>query len=118
MDATGPIDMRFLLFAVLAFPLAASAQLLPSRDPGQWRDAQNASGGGTAVNPPARDADASKALFDRLDRNRDGYLSAQELGSDDANAGNWVTIDRNRDGRIGRDEFTIVDPSRVATRRP
>jgi hypothetical protein len=110
--------MRLFLAAVLAFPLAAAAQLLPPRDPGQWRDAQNASGGGTAVKPPPRDADASRALFDRLDRNKDGYLSAQELSSDDANAGNWITIDRNNDGRISRDEFTIIDPSRVATQRP
>ena len=111
--------MKVLLAASLfLFSMSASAQLLQNSDPGQWRDAQNASGGGTAVTPPPRDVDASRALFDRLDRNKDGYLSAQELSSDDANSGNWVTIDRNRDGRIGRDEFTIVDPSRVATRRP
>jgi len=111
--------MRFVLAAtLLAFTATAAAQLLTPRDPGQWRDAQNASGGGTAVTPPPRDADASRALFDRLDRNKDGILSAQELDSDEARTGNWVTIDRNRDGRISRDEFTIVDPTRVATQRP
>jgi hypothetical protein len=102
--------MKLLLAAsLIAFSTAAAAQLLPPRDPGQWRDAQNASGGGTAVTPPARDADASRALFDRLDRNKDGHLSAQELATDDANSGNWITIDRNGDGRIGRNEFTIID---------
>lgn len=110
--------MKILVAAtLLACSVSAMAQMMPNRDPGQWRDAQNASGGGTAVTPPPRDADASRALFDRLDRNKDGYLSAQELATDDANSGNWVTIDRNRDGRIGRDEFTIVDPARVATQR-
>jgi len=111
--------MKLLLAAsLLAFSMSAGAQLLAPRDPGQWRDAQNASGGGTAVNPPPRDADASRALFDRLDKNKDGYLSADELSSDAASTQNWITIDRNRDGKISRDEFTIVDPSRVATQRP
>ena len=113
--------MKLLLTTSLfLFTATAAAQLMPPRDPGQWRDAQNASGGGTAaaVKPPPRDADKSNALFDRLDRNKDGYLSAGELASDDANSGNWITIDRNGDGRIGRDEFTIVDPTGVTTRRP
>jgi hypothetical protein len=110
----------FLTAGLLVFAASAYGQLLAPRDPGQWRDAQNASGGGTAaaVRPPARDAEKSNALFDRLDRNKDGYLSAGELASDDANSGNWITIDRNGDGRIGRDEFTIVDPTGIATRRP
>jgi hypothetical protein len=92
--------MRLLLAAgLLAVATGAAAQFLEPRDRGQWRDAQK-----------------SNALFDRLDRNKDGALSAEELASDTANAGNWITIDRNGDGRIGRDEFTIVDPSRVVAK--
>jgi hypothetical protein len=48
------------------------------------------------------------ALFERLDRNKDGYLSREELAADEAKAGNWIAIDRDRDGRISRAEFNTV----------
>ena len=51
---------------------------------------------------------APRSLFDRLDRNRDGYLSSAELASDEARQANWIAVDRNRDGRIGRGEFGLV----------
>jgi hypothetical protein len=51
---------------------------------------------------------ASVSLFDRLDRNKDGYLSREELASDEANSRNWIAIDRDRDGRISRAEFNLV----------
>jgi hypothetical protein len=44
-------------------------------------------------------------LFERLDRNKDGTLSADELAAPEAKSTNWIAIDRNRDGRISRDEF-------------
>ena len=48
------------------------------------------------------------SLFDRLDRNKDGYLSKEELSVPEANNGNWIAVDRNRDGRISRSEFSPV----------
>jgi hypothetical protein len=62
---------------------------------------------------PASDAAAgatapAASLFDRLDRNRDGYLSRAELESDEARNRNWIAVDRDRDGRISRPEFGLV----------
>src|SRR5688572_20435594 len=48
------------------------------------------------------------SLFDRLDRNKDGYLSRDELASEEARRRNWIAVDRNRDGRIGRTEFNLI----------
>ena len=50
----------------------------------------------------------SQSLFDRLDKNKDGYLTADELSVEEANNRNWIAIDRNRDGRISRSEFGLV----------
>lgn len=58
------------------------------------------------------DPSASAAsLFERLDRNKDGYLSPEELASDEARSRNWIAVDRDRDGRIGRSEFNLVTAS-------
>ena len=55
------------------------------------------------------------SLFDRLDRNRDGYLSSEELGSEEAKRRNWIAVDRDRDGRISRAEFGLVSVPQEAT---
>jgi hypothetical protein len=48
------------------------------------------------------------SLFERLDRDQDGYLSPEELSADEANSRNWIAVDRDRDGRISRAEFGLV----------
>ena len=74
---------------------------------------ESASGGASAPRPSfRRDATASQALFDRLDKNRDGYLTGTELTSQEALASSWLGVDRNSDGRISRDEFTQIDAVR------
>jgi EF hand len=83
--------------------LAAALLLCPSGSPAGAEP--NATSGASA---PAR------PLFDRLDRNRDGYLSSAELASDEARQANWIAVDRDRDGRIGRGEFGLVDTAKAA----
>ena len=53
-------------------------------------------------------AEPEASLFDRLDRNKDGFLSKEELAAPAAQNGNWLAIDRDRDGRISRSEFNTV----------
>jgi EF hand len=82
--------------------LAAALLLCPGGSPAGAEP--NAASGASA---PAR------SLFDRLDRNRDGYLSSAELASDEARQTNWIAVDRNRDGRIGRGEFGLVGTAKA-----
>ena len=62
--------------------------------------------------PWGADAESADALFDRLDRNKDGYLTQDELGADEAKRGNWIAIDRDGDGRISRAEFGMITAER------
>lgn len=90
-----------LLFAASAF---AQEKLAVSTS-------DSASGGATAAQPSlTRDATPSRALFDRLDRNKDGYLTGTELTSPEAQSTNWLSIDRDGNGRISRSEFTAISP--------
>jgi hypothetical protein len=82
--------------------LAAALVLCPGGSPaGAEPDA------GSGASAPAR------SLFDRLDRNRDGYLSSAELDSAEAKQGNWIAVDRDRDGRISRREFGVVGAAKA-----
>jgi Ca2+-binding EF-hand superfamily protein len=106
--------MKLLLIALLSTAAAAWAQQAPSD-----RRQDSASGGATAPSPGfRRDPDASRALFDRLDKNRDGYLTGGELTTQEALTANWISVDRDGDGRISRSEFTSVESGVVATQRP
>jgi Ca2+-binding EF-hand superfamily protein len=107
--------MKFLLIALLSIASTAWAQQPPQAE----RKNDSASGGATAPNPGfRRDPDASRALFDRLDKNRDGYLTGGELTTQEALTANWISVDRDGDGRISRSEFTSVESGVVATQRP
>ena len=102
-----------LAFALLALS-SAFAQDKPAAAPSEE---QSASGGATAPRPSfRRDVASSQALFERLDKNRDGFLTGSELTSAEALTTNWLAVDRNGDGRISRDEFTAVTPSETARR--
>jgi len=90
----------FRLSAFEWLALAAALLVCPAGSP--FGAEQDAGGGASA---PAR------SLFDRLDRNRDGYLSSAELDGEAARSGNWIAVDRDRDGRYSRSEFGLVGDS-------
>jgi hypothetical protein len=95
----------FSLAAVLAlaFCSSATAQQAEKRDAGPRAEGRAAAGGTVA-----RD----DSLFDRLDANQDGYLSAAELEREPAERSNWIAADRNGDGRISREEFAGISAER------
>jgi len=105
--------MRLLLaFALFALPCAYAQEKPAAAAPAKE---DSASGGATAPRPSfRRDAASSRALFDRLDKNRDGYLTGTELTSQEALTASWLGVDRDGDGRISREEFTAVSPSETA----
>ena len=106
--------MRLALAVALLFAASALAQ----EKPGTPKRNDSASGGATAPSPSfRRDAEASRALFDRLDKNRDGYLTGSELTGPEALSANWISVDRDADGRIARSEFTSIGNGDVATRQ-
>jgi Ca2+-binding EF-hand superfamily protein len=103
--------MRTLLLLTL---LAAGAAFA------QEKKEDSASAGATAPRPnfgSQRNDVASQALFDRLDKNRDGYLTGTELTTGDALSANWLAVDRDTDGRISRAEFSVVESSGEVARK-
>jgi hypothetical protein len=89
------------------FVLAMALLVCPGMSFGQA--AAGDSGSGTsAAGSGASAALPAGSFFDRLDRNKDGYLSRDELTSDEANNRNWIAVDRDRDGRISRSELTLI----------
>ena len=66
----------------------------------------SAAAGGSALF--SYDQSEARRLFRELDRNGDGYLSAEELAAERSNQGNWAAVDRNGDGRIAPAEFTVI----------
>ncbi len=93
---------------LLAIALLAATTVFAQEKPAAAKD-ESASGGATAPRPSfRRDGAASQALFNRLDKNRDGYLTGAELTSSEAATSNWLAVDRDNDGRISRAEFSAV----------
>jgi hyperosmotically inducible protein len=58
-----------------------------------------------ATGAPAQKSPSGNAAFDGLDRNRDGYLSKEEVADEKELAKRLTKFDANKDGRMGLDEY-------------
>lgn len=91
----------------IALPLAlACAWAFAQGQPQPPQDQASAAAGGSPL--VVYDEAEAKRLFRELDRDGDGYLSAEERGAQGAGEGNWIAVDRDGDGRIGPAEFTAI----------
>ncbi|MBT3014564.1 MAG: hypothetical protein AB2565_06895 [Candidatus Thiodiazotropha endolucinida] len=52
---------------------------------------------------------AAEDAFMKLDRNADGFISAEESIVSEALYKNWSTVDANNDGRIDSAEFSAFE---------
>lgn len=77
-------------------------------------------------NPPASSAPGSQsagtgatgegnASWSKLDSNKDGYLSRDELKGDDAMSSRFSALDKDSDGRLSREEFNAHGSGMGAT---
>jgi len=128
--------MAVAVAGAFAVPLAALAQgaggttTAPSADhpqgnppytaPAGSQDSGAVTPGSRAKSPTSRSAGAggtsgSSASWDKLDKNKDGYLSREELKNDNAMSGRFSEMDKDNDGRISKDEFSAHSSGAGAT---
>jgi sporulation protein YlmC with PRC-barrel domain len=70
---------------------------------------------GAATSTPQAQGQAPSAAgamsFQSLDGNSDGYITSDEVGSNQAIIGRWSDLDKNNDGRLDRAEFSAFEQS-------
>ena len=92
------MKLKTLIPAAVAALLAASASAADD-------EAKPASAGRTSL---------SAELFERLDRNKDGFVTRDEAKDATELQGRFAELDRDDDGRISRSEMRALDNERSA----
>ena len=60
----------------------------------------------------AENTGTTKAMFNKLDKNHDGYISQDESKADADLSLNWKSADKNRDGKLEESEFSAFEQDR------
>jgi hypothetical protein len=95
------IVMALAAAGALAAPLGASAQT----------DMKKAPSKKGAEARPAPEANVNLTGFDRLDRNRDGYVSRDEAKDAPELQTRFSELDTNNDGKLSREEYDVLKNS-------
>ena len=66
---------------------------------------------------PAGRTSPSAALFERLDRNKDGFVTRDEAKDATELQGRFAELDKDNDGKISSSEMRALERSRSATGR-
>ncbi|HKE02068.1 MAG TPA: EF-hand domain-containing protein, partial [Planctomycetota bacterium] len=89
-------------------PEKSPARVAAERDRDRKEKKENGNGKETEspASKPADGADAAKAHLERMDKNHDGKITADEFSLPAA----WIAqLDRNHDGKISKEEFEAKD---------
>ena len=86
--------------AAIALPFAASAD----NDKAKGEQAAGSAASGRTA--------GSAALFDRLDKNRDGFVTRDEARDATELQGRFAELDKDNDGKISRSEMRALDNER------
>lgn len=60
----------------------------------------------------ADDPGTTQAMFDKLDKNHDGYISQEESKADTDLSMHWTAADKNKDGKLEESEFSAFELDR------
>jgi EF hand domain-containing protein len=70
---------------------------------------------GNRADQPAAASGSSGALFDRLDKNRDGFISRDEAKDATELQGRFAESDKDNDGKLSRGEMGALESGSSAT---
>jgi len=67
-----------------------------------------------ATSAPRKAGEDDAIEFDKLDKNKDGFIDKTEAVMEPRLLAEWTKVDTNKDGKVSRDEFLTFENARHA----
>lgn len=99
-----PMKLENLIASSLAALALATSPVFAGKDPASSKDAGAVTAGPAATTP----ATEPGSMFDRLDADKDGFVSATEAQQAKGLAEAFPKADTNGDGRLDAGEFSAI----------